>query len=277
MRWQHGRRSSNIEDRRGSRVGIAGGGGGLLVLALVVFLMGGDPTSLLIQGAGTAFQESVSPEEQQEQADFVAVVLAGTEDVWQRVFESNGSAYQVPTLVLFSGMVQSQCGVAQSAVGPFYCPLDRKVYLDLTFFRDLERQLDAPGDFARAYVIAHEVGHHVQTLLGTTQAVMERQSALPEREANLLSVRLELQADCFSGIWAHFTQADYDMLEPGDIDEALNAASQIGDDRLQERGQGYVVPDSFTHGSAAQRHEWFRRGLESGDVAACDTFAANTI
>lgn len=275
MRWQHGRRSSNIEDRRGARTGIVGGGGGLLVLALVVFLMGGDPTSLLIQGASTTFTESVSPEEQQEQTEFVSVVLGSTEDAWQQIFAANREAYRDPKLVLFSGMVESQCGLAQSAVGPFYCPLDQRVYLDLTFFRDLEKQLGAPGDFARAYVIAHEVGHHVQTLMGTSAAVREQQGSLPEREANLLSVRLELQADCYAGVWAHFAGAEYQMLEPGDIEEALNAASQIGDDRLQERSQGYVVPDSFTHGSSAQRHSWFRRGFDSGDPGACDTFTAD--
>ena len=271
MRWQHGRRSLTIEDRRGSRVATAGGGG-LRVMALVVFLLGGDPTALLVEGAGQALAPRLSPAEEQEQADFTAAVLGGTEDVWTALFRREGEAYGEPVLVLFSGMVDSGCGLAQAAVGPFYCPLDNKVYLDLNFFHDLEHRIGAPGDFARAYVIAHEVGHHVQNLLGTAERVSRAQEARPE-EANRLSVRLELQADCYAGIWAHYAQADYDMLEPGDIDEALNAAAQIGDDRLQKRGQGYVVPDSFTHGTAAQRHDWFRRGFENGERAACDTFA----
>jgi predicted metalloprotease len=277
MRWQHGRRSTNIQDRRGSGVALAGGGGGVLLLALLVFLAGGDPTGLLIEGASrtfqSSFQQKLSPEQQEVQADFVSVVLGSTEDVWQRVFEREGWRYTPPVLVLFSNTVDSACGTANSAVGPFYCPLDRKIYLDLNFFHDLEHQLDAPGDFARAYVIAHEVGHHIQETRGILEQVRRRQQALPQDEANRVSVRAELQADCLSGVWAAHAQSGFNMIEAGDIEEALNAASQIGDDRLQQRTQGYVVPDAFTHGSAEQRYRWFNRGFQQGDVDACDTFA----
>lgn len=272
MRWQQSRRSSNVEDRRGARVAV--GGGGLAVAALVIFLLGGDPTSLLIDSAGQYFSANISSEEQQEQADFVSAILGGTEDSWNKIFQQEGKDYVEPTLVLFSGIVSSSCGTAQSAIGPFYCPLDQKVYLDLSFFYDLEHKLDAPGDFARAYVVAHEIGHHVQKLQGTSDRIQEEQRSASAKDANQLSVRLELQADCYAGIWAHFAQVDYQMLEAGDVEEALNAASQIGDDRLQEQGQGYVVPDSFTHGTSAQRHSWFQRGLKSGKIADCDTFAS---
>jgi hypothetical protein len=204
--------------------------------------------------------------------DFVAVVLADTEDVWTEVFRRSGRSYREPTLVLFSGAVESACGFAQSAVGPFYCPLDRKVYLDLAFFKDLRDRFRAPGDFAQAYVIAHEVGHHVQTLLGISQEVVEMRQRLDTARANALAVRQELQADCFAGVWANRAHRARQILEAGDIEEGLDAAAAIGDDRLQQRTRGYAVPESFTHGSSAQRVRWFKRGLESGDPGACDTF-----
>lgn len=271
MRWQLGRRSTNIEDRRGSGRGvIVGGGGGMIALAVVVFLLGGDPTQILLQGLQQAqIESSVDPEAQKEQLDFSAAVLGSTEDVWGSIYPG----YADPVLVVYSGAVGSACGMGQSAMGPFYCPLDNRLYLDLSFFEDLSRSLNAPGDFAQAYVIAHEVGHHVQTLMGTAEKVsMAQRQARSKSEANALSVKMELQADCYAGVWAHHAQASYNMLEDGDIEEALNAATQIGDDRLQERGQGYVVPDSFTHGSSAQRKEWFKRGYDAGKIESCDTF-----
>jgi predicted metalloprotease len=274
MRWQMGRRSGNVEDRRGMGRGAAAGGGGLLAMALVVFLLGGDPTSLLVEGVQREIQyrgQPVNTEAQAEQMDFVSSVLGSTEDVWIQKYPGE---YVYPTLVVYSGVVESGCGMGQSAMGPFYCPNDQNLYLDLSFFEDLEKQLNAPGDFARAYVIAHEVGHHVQTLMGTADKVRAAQARANRKDANALSVKMELQADCYAGIWAHDANAKYDLVEEGDIEEALNAATQIGDDRLQQRGQGQVVPDSFTHGSSAQRYEWFQRGFESGDVSACDTFSA---
>lgn len=269
-----GRRSGNIEDRRGGGGGkIALGGGTTLALALVVYLMGGDPTGILLNGLQQGSQvSSLSPEQEAEQKDFVASVLGSTEDVWRGEFSKMGEAYQDPRLVLFTGATQSGCGYAQSAVGPFYCPVDHKVYLDLEFFELLKQKLNAPGDFARAYVIAHEVGHHVQSLMGTEQRVQEEMQSSSKKEANVWSVKLELQADCYAGVWAHHAAKDYNMVEAGDIDEALNAATQIGDDALQSQGQGYVVPDSFTHGSSAQRHQWFKTGYESGNPKVCDTF-----
>ncbi len=271
MRWQGGKRSSNVEDRRGRGTGTAiKGGGGLLVLALVVYAMGGDPTQILLQGLS---QSQIGPsrltqEEQAQEMDFVSVVLGNTEDVWRGVMQGP-VPYQDPSLVVFSGATQSACGTGQSAMGPFYCPLDQKLYLDLEFFYDLEHQLNAPGDFARAYVIAHEVGHHVQTLLGDSERVQAMKQRSSEKEANALSVKIELQADCYAGLWAYHAQKDFGMLEDGDAEEALNAASQIGDDRLMEKSQGYVVPDSFTHGSSAQRYSWFKKGFESGDMKSC--------
>ncbi len=206
--------------------------------------------------------------------NFVSVVLADTEDVWRDLFRKRNAEYRDPTLVLFSGAVQSACGIAQSAVGPFYCPADHKVYLDLSFFRDLRDRFRAPGDFAQAYVIAHEVGHHVQSLLGISDRVQAARQRAGEREANALSVKLELQADCFAGVWAFHADKTRQILEEGDVEEALNAASAIGDDRLQQQSRGHVTPDSFTHGSSAQRVEWFQRGLKSGRTDQCDTFAA---
>lgn len=281
MRWQLGRRSDNVEDRRGISVsrGAAGGGLGILLLALIAMAFGIDPTLILEQGLpreGTPPSLSPvnpsSPEEEQL-ADFVSVVLADTEDTWNDLFRRLGTSYIEPKLVLFSGAVESACGFAEAAMGPFYCPADRKVYIDLSFYQDLKNRHQAPGDFAQAYVIAHEVGHHVQNLLGISEQVSAARSRASEVQSNQLSVRQELQADCFAGVWAHHANRTRHVIEPGDVEEALNAASQIGDDRLQEQARGYAVPDSFTHGSSAQRVRWFRRGLQAGDLEQCDTFA----
>ena len=212
-----------------------------------------------------------------ELADFVSVVLADTEDTWESLFNQMGGTYEEPNLVLFSGMVESACGYAQAAIGPFYCPRDRKVYIDLSFYRDLKNKMGAPGDFAQAYVISHEVGHHVQNLLGISDKVHAMRRRLSQKEYNKLSVKLELQADCFSGIWAHHAQKMRNILEPGDVEEALNAASMIGDDRLQKQARGYVTPDSFTHGTSAQRVTWFNRGFQTGSINTCNTFRAQTL
>ncbi len=286
MRWKTGRRSQNIQDRRGRGGGggsplvVGGGGLGMVVVAIVIALLGGDPTILLDSAAqtrspaGGTYQAS-SPEEDQL-AEFVSVVLADTEDTWSTIFPREfGGSYREPDLVLFTGAVQSACGRATSAVGPFYCPADQQVYIDLGFYQDLKYKLGAPGDFAQAYVIAHEVGHHVQNLLGISEQVRAAQRQMSETDANQLSVRQELQADCFSGVWAHNADRQRNILEEGDIEEAINAAGQIGDDNLQKQQRGYVNPDSFTHGSSAQRIEWFRRGFASGDVDQCDTFGAS--
>ncbi|MBM7113716.1 neutral zinc metallopeptidase [Archangium primigenium] len=282
MNWRDGRRSSNVEDRRGQGVGrpLAMGGGVLtLVAAVVVYLLGGDPGVVLSgdpSGAptqvGTGGSGGQGDPAQEELKEFVSVVLADTEDTWPALLSAEGVRYVQPRLVLFSEAVQSACGFQESAVGPFYCPGDQRVYLDLGFFRQLEQQLDAPGDFARAYVVAHEVGHHVQNLLGISARVHEARGS--RRDANALSVRQELQADCFAGIWAHHAQKQRHVLEPGDVEKGLNAASAIGDDTLQRRAGGHVVPESFTHGSSEQRVAWFRRGLEQGTLEACDTFRA---
>ncbi len=254
---------------------LAGGGIGLLVLVGVGLFLGVDPSALM-QIVQTQ-QSAPAPSAQRtaledEQAQFVATVLADTEDTWNEVFEEAGRDYREPSLVLFSGSVRSACGFAQAAMGPFYCPADQKVYIDLSFYSDLQNRFRAPGDFAQAYVIAHEVGHHVQTLLGISEQVEREQAQLSRVEANQLSVRQELQADCLAGIWAHHADRTRALLEQGDIEEGLNAASAIGDDRLQKQSQGYVTPESFTHGSSAQRVNWFKRGYGSGDVNACDTF-----
>jgi predicted metalloprotease len=279
MRWEGGRQSDNIEDRRGVRVpgGIAGGGIGVVVIALIAMFFGVDPGVILQQG-GPAPPHAVPVDPAQDRArDFVSVVLADTEDAWGDIFRRGGAEYRVPTLVLFTGAVQSACGYAQAAVGPFYCPGDRKVYLDLDFFATLESRLGAGGDFARAYVIAHEVGHHVQNLLGITRKVAEAAARGGQARANQLSVRQELQADCLAGIWAHHADRSRHVLETGDIEEGLNAAAAIGDDRLQMQARGYVAPESFTHGSSAQRVRWFRRGLQSGELSACETFKAERL
>ena len=282
MRWQNGRRSSNIEDRRGRRIpgGMKGGGIGILLLALVGIYFGIDPALILNVGDVVQKNQPVSrtsapyqaTTQEKEQADFVAVVLADTEDVWTQVFEENGKTYQEPTLVLFTGSVQSACGFAQAAMGPFYCPGDRKVYIDLSFYKDLQNTLHSPGDFARAYVVAHEIGHHVQKLLGYSDQLARARPRLSKKNYNKVSVRMELQADCFAGVWANRADKMRAILEPGDIEEALNAASNIGDDRLQQESRGYVTPDSFTHGSSAQRVHWFKQGYETGDVESCNTF-----
>ena len=285
MRWQTGRRSDNIEDRRGIGAGgvAVGGGLGTIVLVLVALYLGVDP-SVLLQGGGPAVgtappgveRPATSPQ-QDKLKDFVAVVLGDTEDTWRELFSRMNREYQEPRLVLFSDVVRSACGTAQSAAGPFYCPGDRKVYLDLGFFRDLRDRFRAPGEFAQAYVIAHEVGHHVQTLLGISERVRAMQSRSGQREANALSVRQELQADCFAGVWANNANRSRHILEQGDVEHGLNAASAIGDDRLQRQSQGTVVPDAFTHGSSAQRVRWFKRGLDGGNVRQCDTFAAREL
>ena len=276
MRWRGERQSTNIEDRRGmSRGGMAVGGGlGGIVLIVLALLFGADPRQFLEQvpdtgpGRGQQSSRPVNPEEE-ELKQFVATVLASTEDVWNEQFRQIGRQYREPTLQLFTDRAESACGVAGSSVGPFYCPGDQKIYIDLSFFRELHQRFRAPGDFAQAYVIAHEVGHHVQNLLGTMDQVNSARGR--DRRSNELSVRLELQADFYAGLWAHYAQRK-GVVEPGDFEEALGAASAVGDDRLQRETQGYVVPDSFTHGSSAQRVEWFRRGFESGDIRQGNTF-----
>ncbi len=281
MRWQDGRRSTNVEDQRGSGIPmrVKGGGIGILLLALVGMYFGIDPSIILDMGnsiqvsqPGTSGGPVEQTEEDRQLADFVSVVLADTEDTWNQIFRENGRAYAEPSLVLFSGAVQSACGFAEAAMGPFYCPGDGKVYIDLSFYRDLKRNMNAPGDFAQAYVIAHEVGHHVQNQVGLLGQVDTMRRQLSKTEYNRLMVRLELQADCFAGIWAHHADRARQVVEPGDIDEALNAASQIGDDRLQKQQRGYVTPDSFTHGTSAQRVRWFQQGYQSGKMGSCDTF-----
>lgn len=288
MRWQLGRRSTNVEDRRGTGVSgpVVGGGIGAVVLSLIVALLGGDPSVIWEQNNAPSDSRSEAPSDrpiatrkttgaQDEMAEFVSVVLADTEDTWSDLFRQDGQTYRKPKLVLYSDAVQSACGFARSAVGPFYCPRDQKVYIDLSFYRDLKERHQAPGDFAQAYVVAHEVGHHVQNLLGISDQVRALQNRVSKVEANQLSVRLELQADCFAGVWANRAQQSRQILEPGDIEEALNAASSIGDDRLQAQARGYVVPESFTHGSSAQRVRWFKRGVQTGDPQQCNTFAAS--
>ena len=254
-----------------------------MILALVAMYFGIDPSVLLNLGQQSGIgpqsyttEGALNPAEEQL-AEFVAVVLADTEDTWNELFRRSGKTYQEPTLVLFSGAVESACGFAQSAVGPFYCPADSKVYLDLSFFDDLKKGFGAPGDFAQAYVIAHEVAHHVQNQLGISAKVRARQRQASQTEANQLSVRLELQADCLAGVWAFHADRTRQILEAGDIEEALNAASSIGDDRLQRQSRGYVTPDSFTHGSSAQRVRWFKRGIADGRVTACNTFSAESL
>jgi hypothetical protein len=265
---------------RGAKIGGLSGLG-LVAVVLVSMFLGIDPTVLLQEGPETqppsvSVQRGGPQTVNDDQRKFVAVVLAETEDVWHEAFRKMGRTYQAPTLVLFSKAVDSACGMAGSAVGPFYCPYDRKIYLDLTFFQDLSTRFGASGDFAQAYVIAHEVGHHVQTLLGISQKVSELQSRVSPSQRNRLSVMMELQADCFAGVWAHQADKSRQILEAGDIEEGLNAASAIGDDRIQRKTQGYVVPDAFTHGSSAQRVHWFKLGLESGNLRACDTFNADS-
>jgi hypothetical protein len=298
MLWRGGRRSDNVEDRRGAGGGFGGGfggggrmgGGGVKVggVGIVVILLVGwffvvDPSALLSQiegGAGGVGYEQqsgtvgTSPSDD-DAKQFVSAVLADTEDTWSAIFKAGGATYQAPRLVLFSGRTGTACGTGQAAMGPFYCPADSQVYIDLSFYDELKQRFQAPGDFAQAYVIAHEVGHHVQHLLGITDKI-DRMQGGNQSGADSLSVRVELQADCFAGVWAYHAN-QRKILEVGDVEEALNAATAIGDDKLQEEGQGYVVPDSFTHGSSAQRVRWFKQGMQSGDINACDTFGAKTL
>lgn len=278
MQWEGRRESSNVEDRRMVTPGrlVVGGGLGTLVLALLIAYLGGDPGAVLNQAPDAPPEQGAPPDPAQEPLKhFVGVVLADTEDVWHAQFKKMGRTYREPKLILFNNQVESACGFASAAVGPFYCPEDETVYLDLSFFNDLKTRFQAPGEFAQAYVIAHEVGHHVQNQLGISDRVQSRRSQLSQREYNRLSVRLELQADFLAGVWAHHAQRTKHILEPGDIEAALRAANAIGDDRLQRQARGRVVPDSFTHGTSEQRVRWFRKGFETGDIAQGDTFAVS--
>jgi len=283
MRWRGERQSTNIEDRRGMSAGrvAVGGGLGTIVIMILALLFGVNPQQLFEQlpsdqqQPGVERPRSTNPQEE-ELKQFVAVVLAKSEDVWSDVFRKNGQQYREPTLVLFTDQVRSACGLTGAAVGPFYCPGDEKVYIDLSFYEQLRREFQAPGDFAQAYVVAHEVGHHVQKLLGISERVDRLQQRVTEREANQLSVRLELQADFFAGVFARYVQ-NQGLLESGDVEEALRAASAVGDDQIQRRTAGYVVPDSFTHGTSEQRLRWFKRGYETGDIRQGDTFGARDL
>lgn len=282
MQWKGRRASTNVDDRRGvSGGGIAAGGG---VIGVIIFLLyqflgggGGDLSQLPQLAPAGGPQRELTAEEKKaddERAEFVKVVLADTEDVWTKLFRDAGQSYQAPTLVLFRDQVQSACGSASSAMGPFYCPGDRQVYIDLSFYEDMQHKLNAPGDFAMAYVVAHEIGHHIQKLNGTSDKMAQLRQTMSETEYNKYSVKVELQADFLAGVWANHAQQMKNILEPGDIDEALNAANAIGDDRLQKEAQGRVVPDAFTHGTSAQRMYWFKKGFTSGDVRQGDTFNA---
>ncbi|MBC7555332.1 MAG: neutral zinc metallopeptidase [Taibaiella sp.] len=275
MRWLGGRESSNVEYSRGGGGGkLVGGGIVTLIIAAVVYLMGGNPSALLQQGGGSSATETYQKTDaQMDKTDhFVKVILAETEDVWGHLFTDMGKQYQKPLLVSFDGEVSSACGSATSATGPFYCPADEKVYLDKSFFDELSKRFGAPGDFANAYVIAHEVGHHVQQLMGTTEKFERMREGMSKKEANRLSVMMELQADFYAGIWAHYVAKTENIVEAGDVEAALTAANAIGDDRLQKQTQGTVVPDAFTHGTSQQRMYWFKKGYETGDVAQGNTF-----
>jgi len=287
MRWQNNRRSDNVEDRRGAGGGGIGFGGrsvglGGIAIALVAgWIFGVNPLTILglMSGGGgpAPTTQGTAPPANDTEAQFVSAVLADTEDVWGALFRQAGASYRDPKLVLFRGATRTACGTGQAAMGPFYCPGDQQVYIDLAFYDTLKQQLGAPGDFAQAYVIAHEVGHHVQNLMGISEQVDRLRGRVSEAEQNAASVRLELQADCFAGVWAHHADAQRQILEQGDVEEALNAASRIGDDALQRRSQGTVVPESFTHGTSAQRVRWFKTGLQSGRVQDCDTFNARQL
>lgn len=282
MKWRNRRASNNIEDRRSDSVKRSGGkkgGIGIIVVALIAMYFGVDPKIIMSLIDGTPLTQTTSQSdpnykpsaEQQQLAQFTAVVLADTEDTWHALFQQMGKRYQEPKLVLFTDAVHSACGHAESAMGPFYCPSDKKIYIDLGFYKQLKDRHNAPGDFAQAYVIAHEVGHHVQNLLGISGQVHQAQQGMTKTEANALSVKLELQADCFSGLWAHHTEKAKQVLEQGDIEEALTAASAIGDDRLQKQARGYALPESFTHGISQQRIFWFKKGLANGIIQSCNT------
>ena len=290
MKWEGNRESDNVEDRRGSGGGFPiPGGRGIGIGTIVVALLGGwllgvNPLTLLglLSGGGVPPAQVQQAPAQRPPADdrlarFVSTVLADTEDVWHGVFRQAGGSYQEPRLVLFRGATPTACGTGQAAMGPFYCPADQKVYIDLGFYETLQSRLGAPGDFAQAYVIAHEVGHHVQNLLGISAKVDQMRGRVSQAEYNRLSVRLELQADCFAGVWAHHAQNARQILEQGDVEEAMNAAAQIGDDALQRSSGGAVVPESFTHGTSAQRQRWFHAGMQQGSLKACDTFAARAL
>jgi predicted metalloprotease len=286
MKWQLGRRSTNVEDRRGMGIGGPGirlGCGGIILIGIIALITGQNPLELLtlLTGGGGGTQVNVPSQQAparpgsqgyDQESDFVSAILADTEDTWSEVFSEMNRSYEPPTLVLFTEGVQSACGISSAAVGPFYCPLDSKVYLDLTFFRELDQRFGASGDFAQAYVIAHEVGHHVQNLMGISDKVRSLQERSSQEDVNALSVRLELQADCFAGVWGNHADQQRHVLESGDLEEALNAAAAVGDDRIQQSAGRAVSPESWTHGSAQQRASWFRRGFQSGDVNSCDTF-----
>lgn len=282
MRLDNERESSNVEDRRRMRAGGKRGIGiGTIVMVLIAMYFGVDPSTILNMGQGMsqmAPEQSEAIPENDEMASFVAKVLGSTEDTWQSIFQKSGHTYPAPKLVLFRGRTSTACGAGQAAMGPFYCPADKKVYIDLSFYDEMKNRFNAPGDFAQAYVIAHEVGHHIQNLMGTSGKVQQaRQSARNEAEANQYSVRLELQADCYAGVWAHHADGKNRILEAGDVEEAMRAAAAIGDDALQKQAQGYAVPDSFTHGTSKQRMRWFNQGLTVGDVNKCDTFSVANI
>lgn len=281
MRWLGGRESDNVDDRRGSGGGglVVGGGIGTVVIAVIVMLLGGDPSQILNRSAPTQQEQGSQapdgPQPDDAAASFTRKVLASTEDVWGKIFQEQGSQYQDPTLVMFRGVTSSGCGTAQQAMGPFYCPLDQKVYIDLSFYDELAQRFQAPGEFAMAYVVAHEIGHHVQNQLGIMDKVNRARQQMSEREYNKLSVRLELQADFFAGVWAHNAQGKSISIDENDVESALTAANAIGDDKIQEQTQGRVVPDAFTHGTSAQRVYWFKKGLKTGDIRQGDTFNSN--
>lgn len=281
MKWKGRRTSSNVQDRRGvgASRGVVGGGIGTIVIALIIFFLGGDPSALLNDNSfvqPNAPSEYVQSDEENELYEFASVVLAETETVWDNLFDEQGLQYEYPQLIIYNDSVQSACGSATSQVGPFYCPGDNSVYIDLSFYEDLKRDFNAPGDFAFAYVIAHEVGHHVQNQLGISEQVMSLRGKMPEAEFNKYMVRLELQADYFAGVWAHYVERA-NLLERGDIQEALNAASGVGDDRIQSEAWGYVIPDKFTHGTSEQRMRWFNKGFESGTIEDGNTFEAKEL
>ena len=281
MRWLGGRESDNVDDRRGSGGGglVVGGGIGTVVIAVIVMLLGGDPSQILNRSAPTQQEQGSQapdgPQPDDAAASFTRKVLASTEDVWGKIFQEQGSQYQDPTLVMFRGVTSSGCGTAQQAMGPFYCPLDQKVYIDLSFYDELAQRFQAPGEFAMAYVVAHEIGHHVQNQLGIMKKVEQARQQMSEREYNKVSVRLELQADFFAGVWANRAQGKTISIDENDVESALTAANAIGDDKIQEQTQGRVVPDAFTHGSSAQRVYWFKKGLKTGDIRQGDTFNSN--